>query len=158
MCLDVSDRDYVWTVLARDAKNRFRAVDLHHSIPTQAQAEGELARALAEHAPRPVQEYYQGDEVGPPVDFFARVVPDDRQHENFKILLNNRHSPARELIRELMHHFADVDGNFIEQFQSTGFDSRLWELYLFALFTELAYGLDRESSFTGSRREIRVFG
>ena len=144
VCLDVSDRDYVWTVLARDAKNCFRAVDLRHSIPTQAQAEGELARALAKYAPRPVQEFYQGDEVGPPVDFFAPVVTDDRQHANFKVLLNNRHSPARELIRELMHHFADVDGNFIEQFQSTGFDSRLWELYLFALFTELAYGLDRE--------------
>ena len=26
--LDVVDRDYVWIVLARDAKNRYRAVDL----------------------------------------------------------------------------------------------------------------------------------
>ena len=144
VALDVADRDYVWTVLARDAKNRYRAVDLRHSIPTQAQAESDLARALAGHALRPAEEHHQGDELGPPVDFFAPVVPDARQHENFKVLLNHRHSPARELIRELMHHFADVDGNFIEQFQSTGFDGRLWELYLFALFTELAYGLDRE--------------
>ena len=66
--MDVVDRDYVWTVLARDAKNRFRAVDLQHSIQTQAQAEEGLARALAQHAPRPAQEFYQGDEVGPPVD------------------------------------------------------------------------------------------
>ena len=80
------------------------------------------------------------------MDFFTPVVADNRQHENFKVLLNNRHSPARELIRELMHHFADIDGNFIEQFQSTGFDGRLWELYLFALFTDLAYGIDREHS------------
>ena len=142
--LDVVDRDYVWTVLARDAKNRYRAVDLQHSIPTQAQAQEELARALAHHALQPAEEHHQGDEVGPPVDFFAPVVPDRRQHQNFTILLNDRHSPARDLIRELMHHFADVDGNFVEQFQSTGFDARLWELYLFALFAELAYGLDRE--------------
>ena len=144
MSLDVVDRDYVWIVLARDAKNCFRAGDLRHSIPTQAQAEAELAGVLEKHALRPAQEFYQGDEVGPLVDFFAPVVTDNRQHDNFKVLLNNRYSPARELIRELMHHFTDVDGNFIEQFQSTGFDGRLWELYLFALFTELTYGLDRE--------------
>ena len=144
VCLDVADRDYVWTVLARDAKNRFRAVDLEHSIPRQAEAEERLAGALARHAPRPAHEFYQGDEVGPPVDFFTSVVPADKQHQHFRVLLSERHSPARALIHELMHHFNDVDGNFVEQFQSTGFDSRLWELYLFALLTELAYGLNDE--------------
>ena len=35
-----------------------------------------------------------------------------------------------------MPHHVDIDGNFIEQFQSTGFDARLWELYLNSYFTE----------------------
>lgn len=144
VCLDVSDRDYVWTVLARDAKNRFRAVDLEHSIPTQAGARERLAEALARHVPRPAEDFYQGDEVGPPVDFFTEVAPADRQHQHFRVLLSQRNSPARALIQELMHHFNDVDGNFVEQFQSTAFDSRLWELYLFALLTELAYGIRDE--------------
>ena len=82
--------------------------------------------------------------MGPPVDFFAPVVSKEKQHQSFGVLLSDRYSPGRELIRELMHHFTDVDGNFVEQFQSTGFDSRLWELYLFALLAELAYGLDGE--------------
>jgi hypothetical protein len=53
-------------------------------------------------------------------------------------------SPAHDLLAEMMHYFEDVDGNFVQQFQSTGFDARLWELYLFALFTELGYAFDRE--------------
>src|SRR5437773_12369221 len=43
----------------------------------------------------------------------------------------------------MMHYFEDVDGNFIQQFQSDGFDARIWELYLYALLTELGYGFDR---------------
>jgi len=38
-----------------------------------------------------------------------------------------------------MPFFEDADGNFVEQFQTTGFDPRLWELYLFATFTELGF-------------------
>jgi hypothetical protein len=44
---------------------------------------------------------------------------------------------------ELMNYFEDADGNFVQQFQSSGFDARLWELYLYALFTELGYRFDR---------------
>ena len=51
--LDVADRDYVWTVLARDAKNRFRGVNHEINIPTQAQAEERLALAFARHASTP---------------------------------------------------------------------------------------------------------
>jgi hypothetical protein len=32
---------------------------------------------------------------------------------------------------------------FIEQFQTTGFDARLWELYLFSTLTELGFVMDR---------------
>ncbi len=53
-------------------------------------------------------------------------------------------SHARGLIEAMMPYFEDVDGNFIEQFQSTGFDSRFWELYLFALLTEGTYVFDRQ--------------
>lgn len=43
-----------------------------------------------------------------------------------------------------MRWHEDLDGNFVEQFQSTAFDQRIWELYLFATLTELGYVLDRE--------------
>ena len=42
-----------------------------------------------------------------------------------------------------MPYFVDIDGNFIEQFQTTGFDSRIWELYLFSYFIEDFFLMDR---------------
>lgn len=39
--------------------------------------------------------------------------------------------------------YEDIDGNFIEQLQTTGFDTRIWELYLFAALTEMGYTFDR---------------
>jgi len=42
-----------------------------------------------------------------------------------------------------MPYFIDIDGNFIEQFQTTGFDSRIWELYLFSYFIEDSFVIDR---------------
>jgi hypothetical protein len=41
---------------------------------------------------------------------------------------------------QYVHH--DADGNFVEQFQTTGFDARLWELYLFALLNEAEHIVD----------------
>lgn len=38
-----------------------------------------------------------------------------------------------------MRWYKNSDGNFIEQFQSTGFDARIWELYLWATFVSLGY-------------------
>jgi len=52
-------------------------------------------------------------------------------------------SAARGIIEPMMHWYEDPDGNFIEQFQTTGFDARLWELYLFAAFREMNYHINR---------------
>jgi hypothetical protein len=66
-------------------------------------------------------------------DPFEPVVPLNRQHEHFRTVRDHwAYAPARALIRDLAHDFVDPDGNFIEQFQSTGFDARTWELFLFA--------------------------
>jgi hypothetical protein len=37
----------------------------------------------------------------------------------------------------------DRDGNFVQQFQSDGFDARTWELYLFAVFHSLSFAIDQ---------------
>jgi hypothetical protein len=145
VALDLPDRDYVSYVLGRDAKGRFRAVWLDCSIETQESATALVEKKLAGLSHSPPEEFYQGDEIGGPVDFFTPVVPSDRQHPVFSTLISARgYSPARALIGEMMHYFEDVDGNFVEQFQSAGFDARLWELYLYALLNELGYGLDRQ--------------
>lgn len=40
--------------------------------------------------------------------------------------------PGRAMMEEIYAEFEDPDGNFLEQFQTTGFNSRFFELYLFA--------------------------
>lgn len=44
----------------------------------------------------------------------------------------------------MMRWCEDADGNFIEQFQTTGFEARMWELYLFAMLVEAGYSLNRD--------------
>ncbi len=86
----------------------------------------------------PDEAYQQGDEEGPAVDFFKPAVNDERFHPSFRMLLQDlRYSPAREIITAMMRYHEDVDGNFVQKFQSAGWDALLWELYLFATFNEL---------------------
>ena len=127
IALDLPDRDYVSYVLGRDAKGRFRTVWLECSIESEEAATALLERKLAEFAQAPPEEFHQGDEVGKPVDFFTPVVAPNRRHRVFETLISSRgYSPARALIGEMMHYFDDIDGNFIQQFQSDGFDARIW--------------------------------
>ena len=49
------------------------------------------------------------------------------------------------MLRDLQSHFDDPDGNFVEQFQTTGFDSRTFELFLFAMFRESGHTIDRSN-------------
>jgi hypothetical protein len=142
---DRSDEDYAWYVLGRDGKGRFRSVSVDCSIPDEQHALRMLEEAMDQFAQLPAEEFYQGDEVSKPVDFFTPVVPLERQHENFRVLRSGvGYSPALGLLSEMAHYFEDADGNFVQQFQSVGFDARLWELYLYAVFTELGFGLVRD--------------
>lgn len=79
------------------------------------------------------------------LDLFTPKVPLEKMHPFFiQLLREDAFLPARELIRNMMPNFVDVDGNFVEQFQTTGFDSRLWELCLFAYFSEEELFTNRE--------------
>jgi hypothetical protein len=144
IALDLTDNDLSFFVLGRDAKGRFRAVKVEASISTEEEAEARLERRLSEYAVMPAEEFYQGDETGKPVDFFTSIVSVESLNPGFRKLVSERGlSSARALIGELMYYFEDVDKTFVRQFQTGGFDARVWELYLYALFTELGYGFDR---------------
>ncbi len=76
-------------------------------------------------------------------DPFVPVTAESNLHPHFKALASHRlHSPAREMIREIFRDFVDRDGNFVEQFQTTGFDARIWELFLFAFLKERGIDFD----------------
>lgn len=142
---DRIDRDYGWIALGRDRRARFRAVAQDASLPNFDAARAALDAAMARLDQEPDEAFFQGDELGDPVDFFRPMGPQDRLNVDFKALSDQpRFSPARDLIEALMRYHEDADGNFVEQFQTTGFDARLWELYLYAAFTELGYARQAE--------------
>jgi hypothetical protein len=66
-------------------------------------------------------------------DLFDPVVPEIRLNPRFKLVADGRaYAPARATMRETFAKMGPRDPNFIEQFQTTGFDARFSELYLYA--------------------------
>ena len=140
---DRQDADFGGMVLAKDRKHRFRWVYGTFFFPRPWDAEREH-REMERVAALPDEEYYQDDERGAPVDFFTPVAQEHPLNKGFLCLRDlEQFSAARGIIEPMMRWHEDADGNFVEQFQTTGFDARLWELYLFASFREMGYALDR---------------
>ncbi|WP_254655412.1 hypothetical protein [Roseobacter sp. MED193] len=137
---DRVDGDYSWAVFARDAVKKFRAIQANTSYSTSQEAYNALMAAMVENSRKPDEAFHQNDEDGPAVDFFTPAVDEARFHPSFQILLEDqRYSPAREIIEAMMRYHEDVDGNFVQKFQTAGWDALLWELYLYATFNELRF-------------------
>ena len=78
------------------------------------------------------------------MDLFQRLREDGGLHPQFlKVRDDPKMAPARAVLRKVAATMADPDGNFVEQFQTHGFDARTFELYLQALFTEAGHQIDR---------------
>ncbi|GMV32002.1 MAG: hypothetical protein AMXMBFR59_41270 [Rhodanobacteraceae bacterium] len=80
-----------------------------------------------------------------PIDLFANLGRSDSElHPQFLNLRDSPgYAPARDILRSLQDEVEDPDGNFVEQFQTTGFDARTFELFLNALFLAEGYTVDR---------------
>jgi hypothetical protein len=77
-------------------------------------------------------------------DPFITNLPEDQLHPSFREVRDSPlYAPARNLIADLVQEFEDPDGNFVQQFQTHGFDQRIFELFLFALFREADLKIDR---------------
>ena len=75
---------------------------------------------------------------------FAPVVSQEKLNPNFKLLMDHpSHHPARAMLDHIYQGFIDLDGNFLEQFQTTAFDARFFELYLFAYFSKSGFEVDQ---------------
>lgn len=78
------------------------------------------------------------------MDIITPIVPKEKYHYGFRHLVeSNGYAPARELLKIIGRDFSDPDGNFVEQFQTTGFDPRIYELFLFSYFKYSGYGVER---------------
>ena len=78
-----------------------------------------------------------------PIDLLR--VPTDcdeaKLHPYFRILRDDpTRAPARAVINEVGRWLAPGDPHLVQEFQTSGFDQRLWKIYLWAAFRE--FGLD----------------
>jgi hypothetical protein len=132
-----TDGEFSGIIFARDLLERFRWVGATGYFNTPEQAVVDLRRIIIDLLPDLEEQRVQGDEAGRAVDFFTPLVAEAKLHPHFhKISSGDEFSAARAIITAMMRWHEDVDGNFVEQFQTTGFNARIWELYLFAALTE----------------------
>jgi hypothetical protein len=139
-----TDDKFSAVILARDLKERFRWISMTGYFDSPEDALVDLERRVHALVPELDAEREQGDEVGKPVDCFARVGSIQTLHPSFvRLATEEGYSPARGIIEPMMRWYEDADGNFVEQFQTTAFDARIWELYLFAALSEVGYRVNR---------------
>ncbi len=138
--LDRTDNDFSAILLSRDVSKQYRAETIEASIPTI-----EHARAWLHDQANSDRIFHH--ESARYFDLFTQVVTEEKRHPNFDLL--NEHiafQAAKRALSEVSYHYKDIDGNFIEQFQSVnGFDARLWELYLFCFCREEYFSFNRNS-------------
>ncbi|MFZ1882617.1 MAG: hypothetical protein WAU53_03220 [Rhodoplanes sp.] len=141
---DDTDKDFAGMILGRDDRQRFRwtaSTDFHRS---RLRAFACLKREIVRLSGMPDSFHHQLDQTGTALDFFTPVVSENRLNPGFvKLATSEGFSPARGIIEPMMKWYEDVDGNFVQQFQTTGFDARIWELYLFAAFVEMGFLIER---------------
>lgn len=140
------EESYSYIILGRDKRKLFRWIDGPAiTFKNQRAATSALLKALKKFKDDGQEIYPQDDEEEPPNEILVPMVAEGSLHPQFKALIGrNGYSGAKELIREAAYAFNDVDGNYIKDFQTTGFDSRLWELYLHLYFVNSGFKINRE--------------
>lgn len=145
---DTTDEDYFWMVLARDKIGRFRCASLQTDYRDREHAVKKLRLAMSEIVEKgEIAEFgEQGDETNSPLDPFdvPADLADEKMHPYFKLLANEPgRAPARKVITELALWLAPKDPHFVREFQTLGFDQRLWELFLWAVFREFSLDVEQ---------------
>ena len=71
------------------------------------------------------------------MNLFLRKIKDEKLNKDYNLYQSDEvFEPARRLINEIFNRMEDKDGNFVEDFQSTGFWARLFELFIFEFINE----------------------
>jgi hypothetical protein len=145
LIFDKPDRDWLFIVLVRDQVARFRCVECEIN-KTDADAREALHQKMEKFSQSGESAFPQGIRRKNQKTFSIFTPTTHRKllDECFLMLSESKgYSPAREIIKEIAYTFEDPDGNYIQQFQTTGFDARLWELYLYAVLHEVGFHIDR---------------
>jgi len=143
---DFYDKDYGFVILGRDARNIFRAIKLPGDFyENPEEAKDALVLAMEEFRSDGQTNYPQGDEKKLPHEIFKLQVKGEKIHRYFRLLISEPHyEGAVNIIKEIAYSYVDVDGNYIKDFQSTGFDSRLWELFLYMYLHSSGFSINND--------------
>lgn len=138
LIMDLIDNDYVGILMARDLNKKYRFilnVPFENSIKSVRK---KLIKKMIESHPNADELGVQLDEHPETMDFFMEILKNSHKKDPDYNLIetNDMYSGAKGIIEPLMRWYEDIDGNFVEQFQTNGFKQRLWEIYLFSIFTE----------------------
>ena len=81
-------------------------------------------------------------------DLFQFCVPMDKLHRNLLKIMpqpngEDFHGPTRRALQASFEKLPKPDGNFVKDFQSTGFDGRVWELYLNEMFRSVGLSVEQ---------------
>jgi len=136
LLIDTIDSDYLGLIFSRDLNKRYRFISMTKFGENRNKTKKELLKKIEELHPSADELGVQGDEIKETMDFFIELKKKNINSDF--LLLNNssNYSAAKNIIEPLMRWYVDIDGNFVEQFQTTGFNQRIWELLLFCIFTE----------------------
>lgn len=140
------DNDYNAIFLGRDLNKKFRAI----KVIASRESKDELIRDMENCIPDLISRhqngcFLQGDESPEAFSIFFGKVPEHKKNIYLKMLTEEpRHYPAFIVMQELAYWFKDPDGIFIRDFQTASFNSRLFELYLNAIFYEMDFLINRD--------------
>lgn len=141
---DTSDDDFAGVIVGPDENRQYRAVEVLSFTQSKDIARSDLIRALEDWFKRPASDFRQGSPLLKRLDVFMPAVSGEKLNPSFvSLTADSSFIAARRVIERMMPYFSDIDGNFIKDFQTTGFDARIWELYLFAALTEQRCTFDR---------------
>ncbi len=151
---------FAYVLLARDKLGRYQGFDSRDIFSTARAAETAIQAKLSSLGHQATPKVPMRPDTRKGVDLFApiRGAKLNPKFVNLKEVRNS--SAARELLHEISPWIVDLDGNLVRDFQTTGFDARIWEFYLFAAFTALGFAFDRTASvpdFRLVRAEERLF-
>lgn len=140
ICIDYTDQDFAWMILARDRIGRFRCCQVEASVKSKLLATENMIREMATLVREgiPADFGWQGDEPNAPFDLLT-VTHGEPLHPYFEALNDASHMPARAALKEIGPWLAPSDPHFVKEFQTSAFDQRIWELYLWAAFRELGF-------------------
>ena len=139
------DKDFNAVVLGRDLRRKFRAIDIVVSYNSREELLEELDSHIEHLLASHVDGLFpQGDDDNGAFSIFAHRLPAAKRSHYLRLLTDDPdYFPARVIMEELAHWFEDPDGMFIRAMQGNEFNSRLFELYLHAMFYELDFQSDR---------------